>query len=199
MKPKTFMFSVFALYLGVSLCRSVADVGNSVGPAGEPAPTQRPAVVQPTKAQPTSRPQPTRIPATPTAELQDLQRAVDYTDDVMDVLLVWSGSGTAIADLFDQASLNTYLLTDPAWKAKLRIEFDAILAAGLKLRGLNPPPELEDAHAELMLAAFYQAQSIEHQLLGIDQMDIDELTEGIELMIVANNHLEAATALIEGR
>lgn len=108
-----------------------------------------------------------------------------------------SSSETASKDmqrLFEKASLHPELLLHEGWKYDLNKAYEQMQKNYDKVRNYpNVPDKYKEAHANLLQGYDYLMQSQPKIMEGVNNMDADKMSEGIELIQKSKEYVNKFT------
>ncbi|MGD6816659.1 hypothetical protein ACQCVE_06200 [Metabacillus sp. 113a] len=161
--------------------------------AEEPArePEEPPALEEPVVPEEPSAPE---EPAAPDADTESLA----YLTAIEPVLTQLSEGLLMFGQLNIEASGDPSLLTDSRWVAEMAESLLMMEGASKELKGIDAPPQMEEAHHYLLLAGEEIAYVVENYPEAIDTMDIVGIEQCTEALLNAGVYLDKAAVLLGG-
>ncbi|MGD7006975.1 hypothetical protein [Metabacillus sp. 84] len=173
--------------------------------AEEPArePEEPPALEEPVVPEEPSAPEEPVVPEEPSAPEEPAAPDADteslaYLTAIEPVLTQLSEGLLMFGQLNIEASGDPSLLTDSRWVAEMAESLLMMEGASEELKGIDAPPQMEEAHHYLLLAGEEIAYVVENYPEAIDTMDIVGIEQCTEALLNAGVYLDKAAVLLGG-
>lgn len=128
-----------------------------------------------------------QVQATPTPDLP-----IDVALYVLEVTQQSTTMGQAIGDMSDL--LGAPAIGDTNWMVDLAVAFVTIRQAHESIMALDVPPEMASVHREVLSMSMACNNATLAISAGIDNMDVDELNRGSDLLVSCGANAQTASA-----
>jgi len=163
-------------------------------PTDPPPPTDTPLPVPTDTPAPTDTPPPTAAPTEEPAG--ESAEELTYRADIMRIIGLYKNGLDGLAAQSSAAGDTPALMIDDEWRGVTTVYLAAIRLAGEQARELNPPEKFQESHAELLIAAGHFDMMTTLYAEGVDEFSVDKLNRAAESMLLGNEAIQRATALI---